>query len=326
MVVGTDLDAGQAQRRLVVAFSRTAYALVGVTVFGGCSGDTRPPSVSADEYAAAHSEWRQDRRDRLVTPPGGAVLWMGLWELPQGAVALGSDPSLPIVLPAEDAPPQSGLLHRDGEEVRLEPATGDVFRIHEGEAVSGPTALAHDRTEEPTRLSLGSLGLRIHSEAGTDRLWLRVWDEDSPLRETFQLPDEFPLEPAWRIAARFEPFDEPRTLAVRDVTSGSIEYQVPGELVFEREGAEHRLLAIAGESSTSFFVMLWDETARSETYQAGRYMRVPFADEDGWTTIDFNRAYNAPCAFTEHSVCGLPPPQNHLAFAVTAGEMRPSDH
>ena len=306
--------------------SDTVCALCVVLTLAGCAGDTRPPPVSAEEYAAAHSEWRQNRRDRLVTPPSGPLLWLGLWELPQGSIALGSDPTLPIVLPAEDAPPQTGVLHREGQEVWLHPAADARFRIHEGAPVEGPTALAHDRSDEPTRLSLGSLGMRVHSEAGTDRLWLRVWDEDSSQRETFQLPDAFPLEPAWRVAARFEPYSDPRTLAVRDVTSGTIEYRVPGELVFEREGSEHRLLAIAGESSTSFFVMLWDETARTQTYQAGRYLRVPFADDEGWTTIDFNRAYNAPCAFTEHSVCGLPPLENHLGFPVTAGELRPSDH
>lgn len=307
---------------------RIAYTFIGLSIVTGCSEPPRPPPprISAAEYSAEHSEWRQDRRDNLVTPPSGPVLWIGLWELPQGATELGSDPALAIVLPDQDAPPLSGVLHREGQEVRLEPAPGAAFRIREGAAIVGPIGLAHDRSEDPVELMLGSLGMRVHSERGTDRLWLRVWDEDSPERQSFELPEAFPLDPEWRVVARFDRYDEPRVLAVRDVLSGQIEYQVPGELIFERDGAEHRLLAIASEESTSFFVMLWDETARTQTYQAGRYLRVPFADADGWTVIDFNRTYNAPCAFTAHSVCGLPPPENHLALAVTAGEKRPSAH
>ena len=71
--------------------------------------------------------------------------------------------------------------------------------------------------------------------------------------------------------------------------------------------------------------MMWDSTATIDTYQAGRYMRVPLADEDGWTTIDFNRAYNPPCVFSAFSVCALPPPENRLRLAVTAGERRPDE-
>ena len=70
--------------------------------------------------------------------------------------------------------------------------------------------------------------------------------------------------------------------------------------------------------------MMWDSTATTETYQAGRYMRVEMPDEDGWTTIDFNRAYNAPCVFTPFSVCALPPRANWLQLPVTAGEKRPA--
>ena len=70
---------------------------------------------------------------------------------------------------------------------------------------------------------------------------------------------------------------------------------------------------------------LWDSTGVADTYQGGRYMRVPLADDEGWTTIDFNRAYNPPCVFTPYSVCSLPPHENRLALAVTAGEKRPVD-
>ncbi len=190
--------------------------------------------------------------------------------------------------------------------------------------------LEDDRSDEPTTLRFGSLGMRVHAEPGTDRLWLRAWDEDHPARATFRLPDFFPVEPEWVVPARFDAYPEARALRVPDVTGGFVEYQARGELVFRMGDREHRLIATAGDNSTAFFVMMWDSTATTETYQGGRYLRVEFPDEDGWTpeeggwtTIDFNRAYNAPCVFTPYSVCALPPRENWLEMAVTAGEKRP---
>lgn len=301
-------------------------------VLAGCAEGSwpAPPPIALEQMASEHEEWRRYRRDRLVTPPGGAVLWVGLHDLAPGETPFGSHPSLPIVLPEADAPPHAGTLVRSGQEVRLVPAPGGAIHLDGGGPVTEPTVLAHDMSDEPTTLSLGSLGLRVHAEPGTDRLWLRVWDTDLPLRETFELPEYFPVDTAWRLTARFEPYRAPRQLRFADVTGGTIGRDAPGELVFRKGGREHRLIAVADSGSSYFFVMLWDSTATTETYQAGRYLRVDFPEVEGWTrstagwtTIDFNRTYNAPCVFTAYSVCSLPPLENRLALSVTAGEKRP---
>jgi len=295
-------------------------------VLAGCMAEDwpEPPAVSFDEFSREHQEWREDRRERLVRPFSGVVLWMGLWELAQGTTPFGSDPRLSIVLPEEDAPPLAGTIHRSGQEIRLKPGIDSPLTIREGERIVETMVLQSDRTGNTTNLALGSLGLRIHGEPGTDRLWLRVWDEDSSKRETFELPESYPVDTEWRVTAKFQPYAEPRALPVQDVTSGMIEYQTPGELVFEADGREHSLIAVLqSERSTSYFVMMWDSTATIDTYQSGRYLSVPLADEDGWTTIDFNRTYNPPCVFSAYSVCALPPPENRLRLAVTAGEKRP---
>jgi uncharacterized protein (DUF1684 family) len=284
-----------------------------------------PPPVVLEAFRAEHEEWRASRERGLVTPPGGSVLWVGLYELAQGATPFGSDPTLPIALPPEDSPPLAGTLRRSGQDVRLEPAPGSPVAYRGGAGIAEPTTLGSDRSGNTTDLSLGSLGLRIHGEPGTDRLWLRVWDEDLPLRETFVLPEYYPVDPAWRVQARLEPYDEPLALRVADVTGGTIEYEAPGELVFERDGREHRLIATGSANATSYFILMWDSTAVSDTYQGGRYLRAPVVDESGWTTIDFNRTYNAPCVFTAYSVCALPPRANWLTMHVTAGEKRPAE-
>ena len=294
----------------------------------GCGSDPwpSPEPVDFEAFRSEHERWRSNRRDRMVRPPSGPVLWVGLWELPQGATAFGSDRELPIVLGEADSPPLAGTLHRTGQEVRLEPAAERVLSHGEEKSpVDEALLLGSDRSGDVTDLHLGSLGLRVHGEPGTERLWLRVWDEDLPVRDSFELPEYFPVDTAWRVAARFDPYPKPKRLQVWDVVSGTIEYETPGELVFRKHGREHRLIAVAGPESSSYFIMMWDSTAHRSTYQGGRYLRVPRAGDDGWTTIDFNRAYNAPCVFTAYSTCALPPRENRLDLEVSAGEQRPSN-
>jgi len=295
-----------------------------VLLVAGCSEPwPEPPLVDAVEFKTEHEAWRVDREQRTVTAPGGPVLWVGLWDLPEGENRFGSDPSLAIHLPGEDLPRFAGTLRRSGESVELIPEASAGIALFEGETVSGPIDLQHDRMDDPTRLQLGSLGLRIHSERGSDRLWVRAWDEDHPDIESFELPEYYPIDTKWRVQARLEEYPEPVILRVPDVTGGMVDFTAPGELVFKKDGREHRLIVTANPTSTSYFVMMWDSTATTETYQGGRYVRPLIVDDEGWTTIDFNRTYNAPCVFTAYSVCALPPRANWLTMAVTAGEKRP---
>lgn len=282
-----------------------------------------PPPIPPEILATEHEEWRTNRRNSLANPEAGVVSWIGLWELAEGPNRFGSDSSLAIVLPTEDSPPVAGTLHLADGQVRLAPQDGSGIGVRDGDTVTQPIDLRDDGSEGTTILELGSLGLRIHAERGTDRLWLRAWDRDSPRADDFQLPPYFPITDEWRLSARFDPYPEPRGVPMADVKGGTVENIAPGELVFRADGREHRLIAFATERSRDYLVMLRDSTAFADTYPLGRYMHVPFPDEDGWTVIDFNRAYNPPCAFTPFSVCSFPPRENRLALAITAGERRP---
>ncbi len=301
------------------------FAAVALAAAAGCSSEPwpEPLPIPAEVLAADHEEWRLNRRSRLTDSEGGVVSWIGLWELGQGPTRFGADSAQDIVLPGKDSPPFAGTLRRAGMEVRLEPEKGSGLRVRGGDVVTAPVVLENDRADSVTVLALGSLGMRIHAERGTDRLWLRVWDEDSPKLATFQLPEYYPVRNEWRVAARLDPFPEPRVMELADVTDGTVENVSPGELVFRVRGREHRFVAFATSERRDYFVMLWDSTATVDTYQAGRYLRVPFPGEDGWTTIDFNRTYNPPCVFTPYSVCSLPPRESRLELAVMAGEKRP---
>ena len=296
----------------------------------GCvdEGLRQPTPIAPEVLAAEHEEWR-DRRQRSLANPNGVVSWIGLWELADGANPFGSDPARAIVLPLEDSPPLAGTLHLGTADaappLRLVPEPGSGLALRDGDPVDGPIDVAHDRSGNTTFLTLGSLGLRVHAERGTDRLWLRAWDTDSPRAAAFELPPYFPVTNEWRLAARFDAYPQPRQVPMADVTGGTVANVSPGELVFHADGREHRLIAFATESSRDYLVMVWDSTTVDDTYQLGRYMRVPFPDDEGWTVIDFNRLYNPPCAFTPYSVCSFPPRENRLALAVRAGEKRPAE-
>lgn len=300
------------------------YAAV-LTLACADDGTRQTPPISPEVLAAEHEEWLARREGGLANPRGGVVSWIGLWELAEGANPFGSDPSLAIVLPVEDSPPLAGTFFLETGRIRLVPEAGSGIALRGGGPVDEPTGIEHDRSGNTTVLTLGSLGLRVHAERGTDRLWLRAWDTDSPRAAAFELPPYFPVTDEWRLAARFDAYREPRQVPMADVTGGTVANVSPGELVFHAEGREHRLVAFATESSRDYLVMLWDSTAVDDTYQLGRYMHVPFPDDDGWTIIDFNRLYNPPCAFTPYSVCSFPPRENRLALAVRAGETRPAE-
>jgi uncharacterized protein (DUF1684 family) len=237
-------------------------------------------------------------------------------------MAMGADSALPVVLPAAQAPPFVGTVRRTDSLVRFEPTANAGMRFADGSPISAAITLVSDRTDSATTLAIGTIRLRVHAEPGTDRLWLRAWDEQHPARTAFTLPESFPPDTAWRVAARFDAFPAPRDYRVADITEGTQAYRSTGKLVFRINGKEHSLVAFAEPKDTMFFVMMWDSTAKATTYQAGRYMRVPFPDTAGWTMIDFNRAYSPPCVFTSFSTCAFAPAENRLELAVTAGEKR----
>jgi len=104
---------------------------------------------------------------------------------------------------------------------------------------------------------------------------------------------------------------------------GTIEnYPAPGKAVFEREGQRFEVYpVIEVPGDTQLFLIFADATSGKETYGAARFL---YADmpRDGKIVLDFNKAYNPPCAFTPYATCPLAPPENRLALRVTAGELK----
>jgi hypothetical protein len=219
------------------------------------------------------------------------------------------------------APAFAFTVARTGASVSIEPAPGSRLPLEGRDPVSDVIQAASDRARDTTILVFGSLRVLIHEEHGPS-FWIRAYDVAHPRLASAAI-DVFDPSPAWRIAAKFEPFAEPRIIDVPVVTGGTQRATAPGILRFRAGGREHSLMAMTTGRRSSWSIPFKDTTNRSETYGGGRYLSVPVAGPDGWTVIDFNEAYNPPCAYSSFTVCELPPPSNRLQLAVTAGEKRP---
>jgi uncharacterized protein len=278
-----------------------------------------PPSTPSSDGAALRAEieeWRSTRVARLTAEDGWLSV-VGLFWLEEGDNSFGSAKTNAIVLPAS-APAKMGSIHVEAEKGRatltVEPG---IALTADGEPVTGPRELASDAAESATRLRSGSLLFYLIARAG--KLAVRVKDSQSAARRDFHHLEYFPIDPTWRLEARFEPYDPPRSIAVPNVLGHDDSEKSPGALVFERNGQTYRLDPVLERGETDYFVIFADTTNGKETYGAGRFLYVE-PPVDGKTIIDFNKAYNPPCVFTDFATCPLPPPQNRLKIRVEAGE------
>lgn len=253
---------------------------------------------------ARHQRWRQRRLAELDTPEGWPGL-IGLFWLEPGANAVGAAPECPVRLP--EGPARLGVLEWQGEAVTWRPEDGP------------PLALQTDAAGEPTPVALGAFKFFIIEREG--RLAVRLRDLQWREKQPFAGIDCFAYDPAWHIEATWETLAEPVRMEVPTVTGELKTVEVRHRAVFERQGETVALLPMEVGADGAFFVFR-DATSGKVSYGAGRFLRAP-PPQDGRVVLDFNRAYSPPCAFTPFATCPLPPPENWLSLAVTAGEKNP---
>jgi uncharacterized protein (DUF1684 family) len=183
----------------------------------------------------------------------------------------------------------------------------------------GTLDMVSDAAERPTELVAGSLHFMLIERAG--HLGIRVRDSVSPNRLQFKGLQYFPARDDWHIEARFEPYVPEHRISIVNILGMTEEMTSPGAIVFEREGRTWRLDAIQeAPGDPELFVMFSDATSGRQTYGAGRFLYTGLPKADA-IDLDFNEAFNPPCAFTDFATCPLPPPQNRLALAIEAGEL-----
>ncbi len=266
-------------------------------------------------FAAEQQQWRQQRYTELNAPDGWTSL-VGLHWLEHKAHYIGSGPGSGIRLAV--GPDKLGMVARDGNSVTFTPERGVPMTV-EGEPVTGRIRFFSDRDATPTKIAFddgrGQLSL-IHRG---ERFALRVKHADAATRTGFTGLTYWDGGPAWKVTARFVPHPAGKRLSIVDITGLTTEMVNPGALEFEKDGTPYRLEAL-GEPGGELFVIFGDRTSGHGSYPAGRYLDLPAPDASGQVVIDFNHAYNPPCAFTPFATCPLTPPENRLDLRVEAGE------
>jgi len=263
-------------------------------------------------YFDRMATWREKRTASLKADDGWLNL-VGLFWLKEGENTMGTTADNRIVLQHGMADALIGSYFLIKGELS--------FRAAHGRAVSikGTDTFVDSLKVYPldsTRV-LAHRRLEWFPIKRGDQFGIRIRDLDSELARTFTGVETFPVDPRWRVRAKFEPTPE-RTINIVNVLEQTRGENSPGTLHFSLEGKEYRLDALEG--GKQLFILFGDLTNGDQTYGSGRFLYADAPDGDGNTWLDFNKAHNPPCAFTPYSTCPLPPRQNLLPVAVVAGE------
>lgn len=303
--------------------ARALIAALVLALLAGCSRAPEPPprptQAQLEARAAFEREqaaWRAERRGELLKPDGWTSL-VGLHWLAPGPHYVGTarDNGIRIAV----GPAQFGMIDVQPLRIRLVPAKGAALQVDGRPARRAMSLRADDAEGGPSRITFdGGRGLATVIRRG-QRYALRVRHADAASRTAFAGLSYWPGGPDWAIDARFVPHVPARTIPITNIV-GTVEATPnPGAVVFRRGGRDYRLEAL-DDGSGGLFLVFADRTSGHGSYGAGRYLDAPAADARGRVRVDFNRAYNPPCAFTPFATCPLPPPENRLDLRVDAGE------
>ncbi|WP_040796570.1 DUF1684 domain-containing protein [Nocardia higoensis] len=262
-------------------------------------------AAALDAFTATWQTWHREHETNLAAPHGFLAV-TGLHWLD----------SIPARFP--DAPGEWST-GENGVTVIL---TDDEELVVDGETIRGTHRFDPIPERGGIEATWGEAVLEIAKRGGHDIL--RPRHPDHPLRIGFRGTPAYAPDPAWVLTGHYRPFPEPRPTTVGAAVEGLEHvYDAPGEVEFEVAGQPVRLTAFPGKTEHSLTVLFTDATAGKTTYAANRILHLPAPAADGTVVLDFNRAVNLPCAYTDYATCPLPPEGNRLAVAIEAGEQIP---
>jgi uncharacterized protein (DUF1684 family) len=262
------------------------------------------------EFAAAWSEWHAAHERRRADPHGFLAVTHLHW--------LGAEPARLDGVP--------GTWKVENDAVRLVLATGESLRQDGRElnpdggsvtVVFGPIA-----ERDGLNLTAGDTVVELAKRGG--EYIVRPRHPENPLLKEHQGTPAYAPDPAFAVEGTFVPFAEPRATTVGAAMEGIQHvYEAPGEIRFRLRDSDLVLTAFNGHTPGSLSVLFTDQTSGRTTYAANRSLTVAAPGTDGRVSLDFNRAVNLPCAYTDLATCPLPPAENRLPVAIEAGEKIP---
>jgi len=281
--------------------------IAGTCLFTGCNQNRIQPETYRTEIEA----WRIKRISNLKARDGWLNL-AGLYWLQDGLNTFGSDSSNSLVFPKQ-APAFIGVLERNGDSIYLLSTSVPVLI---GGIASAHVKLRNDASGSPDVMMVDSLAWFIIKRG--DKYGVRLRDFNNPMIDSLTAIPCFETNDRWRIKAVFKPYSKPEKHQVQTIIGTEEDNIVPGELHFRVGGKKLILYPFVAEKG--FFLVFGDATNGSGTYPAGRFLYTDAPDADNHVIIDFNKAYNPPCAFTPYATCPLPLRKNILPVAIEAGE------
>ena len=266
----------------------------------------------SEEYFNELKDWNNKRIENLKKTSGWLNL-VGLFWLEEGVNTFGSSEENDIVFP-KNAPKKLGqLVKTDSTIIFISDSEAEVVSKNE---IVTELIMKTDLSGNPTILENGSL--RWFLIARGEKYGIRLRDLKAELLTEFEGIDRFPVNPDWRINAKFFPYQEPKEISIPTIL-GTVETELsPGKLEFNLNNKTYNLEPVG--AGKRLFIVFADLTSGEETYGAGRFLYVDAPDSNNNVILDFNKAYNPPCAFTKYATCPLPPDQNKLRIRIDAGE------
>ena len=283
---------------------------------------------SAATWKAGLLTWRADLAKELQQPNGWLTL-IGLEWLKPGDNTFGSAPGNNLVVKAPTAA-YLGVVQLNDKSLQLLPPHGGYPKglLVDGKVPTNEQSLGSDDSGHPSKITTGTVTITIIHRG--ERYALRIKDSRSPARTQFHGLKWYPPNEAYRLQAKWIPYNPPHQVAIPTILGTEVKSDVPGAAEFSLDGKTFRLEPILeSPDDKELFFILRDTTSTTDTYGAGRFLYTSLPDhgltQQGEVTLDFNRAQNPPCAYTPYATCPLPPPQNRLPIPIPAGQQRYHD-
>lgn len=272
-------------------------------------------ATGATPYEQSVEKWRQDYQNKLTSDTGWLTVSALLW-LHEGENSFGSAAGNAVVLPAP-VPATAG--HFDLHDGKVTVHVNPGVPITMGGKPVGTAELRPDSAED--RLMIGDLTFFVHA-SGT-RMAIRLKDKNSKLRKEFHGLKWYPVNEAYRFNANFVAYPTEKPVDIENMIGDHGQIYLAGYVSFTLSGKEYKLDA-EKDAKGNLFIVFRDLTSKKDTYPAARFIDTD-PPKDGKVEVDFNKAYNPPCAYNPYTTCPLPTPGNRLTIEIPAGEKRYHD-